>query len=69
MTAPLFGLALPVPIKDVPAQRTQAFKMALRLQARSIETDFNVLVLEIVWDGQWADDTEDMTKHLVFSVL
>jgi hypothetical protein len=62
---PLFGLAIRVPIKDLPLQRTQPFEMALRLQARSVEKDSNVLTLKIMWNGKWSDDTEQMANHLV----
>jgi hypothetical protein len=61
---PLFGLAIRVPIKDLPLQRTQPFEMALRLQARSVEKDSNVLTLKIMWNGKWSDDTEQMANHL-----
>ena len=25
----------------------------------------NPLVIEIAWDGEWSDDTDTMSKHLV----
>ena len=37
----------------------------LTLQAQSIESDSNVLCLEFVWDGKWADDSEAMANHMV----
>lgn len=62
---PIFGLAIPVPVTNLPRQRTQPFRMAVRLQGRSIEADSNVLTLEIAWDGQWAHDAAQMANHLV----
>lgn len=40
-------------------------KFAVTLQARSLETESNLLRVEIAWDGQWADDATQMSRHLV----
>jgi hypothetical protein len=47
------------------SRHLQPFKTVLKLQARSIEADSNLLHVEIIWDGQWADDTQVMANHLV----
>jgi hypothetical protein len=47
------------------AQYRQACHLALILQARGHEVDSPLLRVEIHWDGQWADETETMQKHLV----
>lgn len=51
------------------AQRTAASKFILTLQARSVETDSNILRVEIVWDGNWAVGTDEMARHMVLTVL
>ena len=66
---PLFGLCVPVPVNDVPLQRTESFRMALSLLARSVEADSEPLKLEIVWNGQWSDETEQMANNLVIRRL
>jgi hypothetical protein len=40
-------------------------RFVLSIQARGIESDSDVFRVEISWDGQWADDTIEMAKHLV----
>jgi hypothetical protein len=53
---------------DITVRYTQAARMVLRVQAQSIETDSNVLRVEIVWDGRWSDDANRMaTTHLVIT--
>jgi hypothetical protein len=42
-------------------------KCALTFQARSLLVDSNLLRIEIAWDGQWAEDTEEMSRHLVIN--
>jgi hypothetical protein len=45
----------------------EPFKMAFTLQARSIEKDSNLLRVEVSWNGQWADDTDQMANYLVIN--
>ena len=40
-------------------------KLAVLVQARSVEVDSNTLRVEISWDGQWSDDATQMRHHLV----
>jgi hypothetical protein len=40
-------------------------KFAVTLQACSLETESTLLRVEIAWDGQWADDATQMSRHLV----
>ena len=44
-------------------------KCALTFQARSLLVDSNLLHIEIVWDGQWAKDAEEMARHLIVTKL
>ncbi len=50
-------------------QRRGACHIVLTLQARGVETDSNLLRIEIAWDGLWADDSEDMARHLVVTAV
>jgi hypothetical protein len=50
---------------QIPDLFTQAFKIAVTLQARGIEGDSNRLRVEISWDGGWSDDREEMKRHFV----
>jgi len=45
------------------------FKMRVTLQARSIEADSNLLRVELTWNGQWAEDTNQMANNFVVTVL
>jgi hypothetical protein len=40
-------------------------RIALTLQARSVETNSRSYRFEIFWDGKWSDDKVEMTRHLV----
>lgn len=44
---------------------TESFKIIVTLQARSVESDSNVLQVQIAWDGKWSDDDGEMANHLV----
>jgi hypothetical protein len=44
-----------------------ACKLAVTLQARGVEGDSNTLRVEIIWDGQWSDDAEQMKRQLVIT--
>jgi len=46
-------------------RRRSACHFTVTLQARSVETDSNLLQIEIAWDGKWADDSDEMARHLV----
>jgi hypothetical protein len=62
---PVFDLRTAVAPTDITPQMHKAFKAAFTLQARSLEVDSNFLRIEVAWDGQWADDTDQMANHLV----
>ena len=66
---PVFELQTIVAPTDITVQNDQPFRMVLTLQARSIEVDSNILQIELVWNGQWADDTDQMANNLVIAVL
>jgi hypothetical protein len=59
----LFQLHPVVPPPNVTVTTDQPYKARLTLQARSIETDLDPFRVEIVWDGQWADDSDQMIAH------
>lgn len=50
------------------ARRREPCQLRVMLQARSLETDSDPLAIEIAWDGGWAEDTEDMARHMVVKV-
>ena len=50
-------------------QRTAKCRFIVVLQARSVEADSNVLRIEIAWDGQWSNDTDQMARHLVLRLV
>jgi hypothetical protein len=64
---PVFELHTVVAPTNITVRTDQPHKVLLTLQARSIEADSNFLNVELVWDGQWADDTDQMTQHLVIT--
>jgi hypothetical protein len=65
---PAFELHTVIAPTDIQVRQIQAFGMALVLQARSIETDSNLLRVELTWNGQWADDTDQMANNLVIQI-
>jgi hypothetical protein len=58
-------------IKPLILKRTyrEAFRIALTFQAKSIETESNLLRVEIVWHGGWSDDREKLPFHLTVTEL
>src|SRR5262249_32162473 len=40
-------------------------RLRLTLQARGVETDANVLRVEIVWSGNWSDDPAKLGSKLI----
>jgi hypothetical protein len=50
---------------DLQSTFTNEFHMRMTLQAKGIETETEPLVLKIDWDGQWADETEQMAHYFV----
>jgi hypothetical protein len=64
---PNFILRTVVAPTDITTQMAEPFKMAFTLQARSIEKDSNLLRVEVSWNGQWADDTDQMANYLVIN--
>lgn len=47
----------------------ESVRLRVTVQARGEECDSPSLQVEIAWDGQWPDDTEEMRKHLVVREL
>jgi len=39
-------------------------KLVMFLQARSDQVDSQLIVVEVSWDGEWADGSEEMVGHL-----
>jgi hypothetical protein len=66
--APFFKLHPVVAPTDISTQFNQPFKIMLVLQARSIEADSDLRRIEVIWNGQWSDDTKQMNNNLVFNV-
>lgn len=54
---------------NIPTQMQGPFSMVLVLQAQSVEVDSRVLRLQLVWDGVWSDDTDQMSNHFVITPL
>lgn len=51
------------------AQRREPCNFTVTLQARSIETDSNLLRVQIAWNGEWSDDTDEMARNMVVKQL
>jgi hypothetical protein len=49
--------------------KSERVRLRLSFQARSNESDSNVLRLEINWDGLWEDGAEEMRRHLIVTPL
>jgi hypothetical protein len=49
------------------AKRREACNLVVTLQARGLETDSNLVRVKIAWDGQWADDAEEMARHMTIA--
>ncbi len=64
---PVFELQTVVAPTDITVRTDQPFRMVLTLQARSIEVDSNILRVELVWNGQWSDDGDQMANHFVIT--
>jgi hypothetical protein len=47
------------------ARRREPCKFSVTLQARGIESDSNLLRVQIAWDGEWSDDADEMARHMV----
>lgn len=63
----VFELQTVVAPTDITIRTDRPFRMILTLQAQSIETDSDILRVELVWDGRWSDDGDQMANHLVIS--
>jgi hypothetical protein len=48
---------------NLPSSWQDEVRFILTLQARGVDADSEVFRVEISWDGQWSDDTEEMAKH------
>jgi hypothetical protein len=70
LDGPILQLHPFIPKMSIPTlwRHCQA-KCALTFQARSLLIDSNLLRIEIVWNGQWARNTEEMARHLVVTEL
>jgi hypothetical protein len=64
----LTPIAAPFALK-VRRRLGESCRFTVTLQARSVETDSNLLRIEIAWDGQWADDSDEMARHLVVKAV
>jgi hypothetical protein len=64
---PILDLRTVVAPTDISTRMDKGFKTAFTLQAQSIAVDSNLLRLEVIWDGKWADDTDEMANHLVIN--
>ena len=62
---PFFTLLPIVASSDIVSHFDAPFKIALVVQARSIEMDSDPLRVELTWNGKWSDDTEEMLQNLV----
>jgi hypothetical protein len=60
----IFGLKARWRKEEVSPERP--IRIRVSVQARSLETDSNLLLLEITWDGVWEEDSQKMAGH--FSV-
>jgi hypothetical protein len=47
---------------------SKGFKIIVTLQAHSVESDSNVLQVQIAWNEQWSEDEAEMANHLVVSL-
>jgi hypothetical protein len=58
-------------IKPLILKRTyrEPFRIVLTFQAQSVETEYNLLRMEIVWHGGWSDDREKLPFHLTVTEL
>jgi hypothetical protein len=58
-----------IPKFSVPTEwHSSRVRCAMTFQAHSLVIDSNLLRIEIAWDGQWADGTDEMARHLVITV-
>jgi hypothetical protein len=46
------------------AKRKGGCNLLVTLQARGVEADSNLVRVKIAWDGKWADDADEMTRHM-----
>lgn len=49
---------------NMPAHRTDKCRFVAHLQARSTQTDSEVLRVLVAWDGKWEDGSAEMQNHL-----
>lgn len=49
--------------------RTEEFRIRVWLQARATESDSPVVIVEISWDGTWAEANEEMKKHFITKIV
>lgn len=68
-SGPAFELHTIVAPNDLVVRTISAFRMIVTLQARSIEADSDFIRIEIAWNGQWSDDTNQMVNNLVLTHL
>lgn len=53
---------------DLPADWIEPCKLAIVVQAKSLDGNSEPLHLEISWDGKWSDDAAKMKRHLTWVV-
>ena len=53
---------------NLQADWTEPCKIAIVVQAKSLDGDSPPLRLEISWDGKWSDDAAQMKRHLTWEV-
>ncbi len=58
-----------IPLIAIRAQRRGECHMILTLQARSIETDSSLLRVKIDWNGEWAEDSQEMARRMVVEIV
>ncbi len=58
-----------IEVFSLKSRRREKCRLLLTLQARSIESDSNMLQVEVAWDGEWTEDTEQMARHTVVKTI
>ena len=54
---------------NVQIQRDKPCNLRLTLQARSLEIDSKPIQVQVIWDGLWSDDTDQMINHMIIRQL
>jgi hypothetical protein len=67
--APAVALCTLFAPTDVIITPNQPFKMTLTLQAQSKEVDSERLLIELIWNGRFAEDTDELMNNLVIRTV